>query len=141
MKSILQIILTLLVGTTLFAQTGTVEVKVTGIIPESGGIIKIGLYEHEGFPTVGKSVAGQNVAVKDIATTTTLANIPVGTYAIAIFQDINSDGKLNSNFFGAPTEPFAFSNNKFGMFGPPKFADVSFIVKNGEKTSLTIILE
>ena len=40
-------------------------------------------------------------------------------YAIAVYQDINGNEKLDSNFFRVPTEPFGFSNNiKPGMLGP-----------------------
>ena len=36
----------------------------------------------------------------------------------ALFHDVNGDGEMNTNPFGIPTEPFAFSNNARGSFGP-----------------------
>jgi uncharacterized protein (DUF2141 family) len=68
-------------------------------------------------------------------------NIPAGTYAIAVIQDENLDGKLTKNFLGIPKEPYGFSQNKYGMFGPPKFKDVSFAVENDSNISLKINLE
>ena len=52
------------------------------------------------------------------------------------YEDLND--KLSSNFFGVPNEPFGFSNNKFGMFGPPNFSDVSFKVSESKKSNLSI---
>jgi uncharacterized protein (DUF2141 family) len=45
------------------------------------------------------------------------------------------------NFLGIPKEPYGFSKNKFGKFGPPDFEDASFEVKENNPISLTINLE
>jgi uncharacterized protein (DUF2141 family) len=52
--------------------------------------------------------------------------IPHGTYAVAIYQDLNGNGKLDENMFGIPNEPFAFSNNVVPRFSAPKFDDCKF---------------
>lgn len=44
-----------------------------------------------------------------------------GRAAIAVYQDLNSDGQLNRNRLGMPSEPFAFSNSARGKRGPPAF--------------------
>jgi uncharacterized protein (DUF2141 family) len=46
--------------------------------------------------------------------------------AIAVYQDIDGNGKLSKNKFGIPTEPYGFSNNARGVFGPPSFSQASF---------------
>ena len=43
--------------------------------------------------------------------------------------------------FGVPKEPYGFSNNKYGKFGPPDFEDISFDVKEDASTSLIINLK
>ncbi len=53
-------------------------------------------------------------------------NLPKGKYGIAFFQDLNGDEKLNKNFVGIPSEPYAFSNNAPATFGPPKWSDAVF---------------
>lgn len=53
-----------------------------------------------------------------------------GVYAAQIFHDLNENGKLDTNALGIPKEPYGFSNNKKGIFGKPKFKDVSFMVKD-----------
>jgi len=49
-------------------------------------------------------------------------------YGIRCFQDVNSNKKLDTGFFGIPKEPFGFSNNPKLRFGPPKWKDIRFRV-------------
>ena len=44
-----------------------------------------------------------------------------GTYAVKVFHDINSDGKLNTSWIGWPLEPYGFSNDAPVNAGPPSF--------------------
>jgi uncharacterized protein (DUF2141 family) len=131
----------MLLVSTVYAQTGTVDVKITQIDAKKGGKVKIGIYDSKGFPDVGKEVDGIDLEVKGTSVTYVFKNIPVGKYAIAVFQDENIDGKLNKNLFGVPKEPYGFSKNEYGMFGPPDFEDVSFDVKEDISISLTINLK
>jgi uncharacterized protein (DUF2141 family) len=133
--------LLILLTSTVYAQTGTVAVKVTQIDVKEGGKIKIGIYDSKGFPLLGKEIDGIDIEVKETSATYVFKNIPAGKYAIAVFQDSNVDGELNKNMFGVPKEPYGFSNNKYGRFGPPNFEDVSFDVKEDTSISLTINLK
>jgi len=90
---------------------------------------------------VGEEIYGKDVEVKEGTISVSFEDVAIGTYAIAVFQDKDTDGKLDSNLFGAPTEPYGFSNNVYGRFGPPDFEDVSFKVENGEIVSKKINLE
>jgi uncharacterized protein (DUF2141 family) len=65
-----------------------------------------------------RALAGDN--------TFTVANLPAGDYGVQIMHDKNSNGKLDSNFVGMPTEPWGFSNNATGNMGPPAWSDVKF---------------
>ncbi|MGF1639298.1 MAG: DUF2141 domain-containing protein [Cyclobacteriaceae bacterium] len=72
--------------------------------------------------------------------TFTITTIPHGTYAIAIYQDLNSNKKLDENMFGAPKEPFAFSNNIVPRFSAPKFEDCKFdFSKDGQIISINLL--
>jgi len=121
-----------------YAQTGTLRVEISGI-DEIKGLVSIGLYLNEAvFPDKGKEYKGADVEITGQTIVYTFEDIPFGTYAIAIIHDINSNGKLDKNFFGIPTEGYAFSNNLFGAFGsPPGFKDASFEVSGDE----TIIIK
>ncbi|TBM99391.1 DUF2141 domain-containing protein [Hyunsoonleella flava] len=55
-------------------------------------------------------------------------SIPKGEYAVMAYHEVNNNGKLDTNFLGIPSEPFAFSNNAKGFMGAPKFEKAKFIV-------------
>jgi uncharacterized protein (DUF2141 family) len=48
-------------------------------------------------------------------------------YAITSFLDENANLTLDKNAFGIPNEPYGFSNNTKGFFGPPSYDDVKII--------------
>lgn len=64
------------------------------------------------------------VANKDIRLSVT--GLKPGNYAALMFQDLNGNGKLDTNSLKIPTEPYGFSNNVKGLFGKPKFKDAQF---------------
>ncbi len=51
-----------------------------------------------------------------------------GFYAIACFQDVNQNDKLDKNLFGIPTEPYGFSNDFRPKFKAPSFDQCKFLV-------------
>jgi len=115
------------------AQADTINVEISGV-DDPKGLMSIGLYSDEkGFPDDGKEYKGTDVKVTGQTVVYTFKDVPFGTYAIAIFHDTNSNGKLDKNFLGIPKEGYAFSNNVFGTFGPPDFKDTSFELA-GSKT-------
>ncbi len=64
----------------------------------------------------------------------TFKNLHQGEYALAIYQDLNENGKLDRKKFGIPAEPFAFSNDALRRFGPPYFEQTKFSIEKGENT-------
>ena len=52
--------------------------------------------------------------------------LPPGDYAVMAYHDLNSNGRLDTLPVGLPTEPYGFSNNSRGMFGPPSWRAASF---------------
>ncbi len=53
----------------------------------------------------------------------TIQQVEPGEYAFAFYQDLNSNGKMGTNIFGYPNEPFCFSNNVKPLFSAPDFSD------------------
>ena len=58
-------------------------------------------------------------------------------YAVHVFHDLDSNGKMKTNFIGIPREPTGVSNEAKGKFGPPKFKDAKFAV-TGEPVDVPI---
>ena len=63
-----------------------------------------------------------------------------GSYALAVFQDLNGNGILDKNGLNLPTEPFGFSNNPRLLFGPPSHRRCSFQINDSDK-HLTVKLK
>ena len=122
-----------------YAQTGTIYVEISEI-NAAKGLMSIGLYSNEkGFPDKEKEYKGKDVKVTGQTLVYTFKDVPFGTYAIAIFHDTNSNGKLDKNFFRIPTEGYAFSDNVFGILGsPPSFKDASFKLTGNETIKIKI---
>jgi uncharacterized protein (DUF2141 family) len=68
----------------------------------------------------------------------TFKDLKPGTYAVGIFQDENSNGKLDSNFLGIPKEGFGFSNNP-KLMRKPTFDEAHFTL-GADNTSIVIHL-
>jgi uncharacterized protein (DUF2141 family) len=49
-----------------------------------------------------------------------------GDYAVTVYEDLNSNHKLDHNMLGIPQEPVGASNNPHPHFGPPHFDECSF---------------
>ena len=142
MKKLLFAIAVTVFATPIFAQSGVVDVTITGI-ENTDGNVEIGIFNSKStFAIFGKEIQGAKVKpTKKGSLNYTFENLPNGTYAIAAWHDENGNQKLDKNIFGVPKENYGFSKNIYGIFGPPDFEDVSFKVENGKVVELTIDLE
>ena len=63
-----------------------------------------------------------------------------GTYAIAVYHDEDSSGKINrGGLFGIPTEAVGFSNNPTILFGPPSLRSVKIeIVQPNQSAAINL---
>lgn len=58
------------------------------------------------------------------------AGVKPGVYAITIYHDANSNGKLDTNIPGIPKERYGFSNNPGSRFWPPGFEKCLFEISS-----------
>ena len=56
------------------------------------------------------------------------------SFAISVIHDMNGNGKLDTNLFRIPKEPYGFSNNAGATFGPPKFEAAAFVFNSNEQS-------
>jgi len=59
-------------------------------------------------------------------------DIEAGTYAIAVYQDLDENEELNTNFVGIPQEPYGFSNNYRPTMSSPSFDKAKFTLSDSE---------
>lgn len=108
----------LIAASNLFAQR-TLEVTVKNI-KELKGTIRAALYNNE-KDFLENFVHGKTVKVTGNEAKVVFENLKPGDYAVSVFHDENENEKLDSGFMGIPNEPYGFSNDAMGTFGPPSF--------------------
>ncbi len=95
---------------------------------EEGGPIRCAIFDSAGSFKTRENPAALGAAKWDEAKWTfTTPPLEAGKYVVAIYRDTNENGKLDYHPLGYPTEPYAFSNNAKGSFGPPSFAAAAFV--------------
>ena len=133
MKKILILIIFILFLNNIFPDDDqSYNVKLTVVvegIEKMKGEISIGIYNSDdGWTESDKEYKGVYVEASREIVSYIFEEIPAGTYAIAVFHDLNMNKILDKNLFGIPKEGYGFSNNVFGIVGPPDYLDASFLL-------------
>lgn len=63
-----------------------------------------------------------------------LSDLPVGTYAVMAYHDINGNEELDTNLFGLPKEPWGASLGGKQVFGPPQWKDTLFTISESNES-------
>jgi uncharacterized protein (DUF2141 family) len=66
--------------------------------------------------------------------------VATGTYAVKLYQDVNSNGELDRNFLGIPKEPYGFSNGVDGRPDAKLWKKASFAVTGTNDVVITVRL-
>ncbi|MFD1873828.1 DUF2141 domain-containing protein [Hymenobacter bucti] len=108
--------------------TETVTVVVSALA-STNSVVKLNFYNDPSKFLKSGQMAMQLLVRPDGKST---LSIPValapGEWAVAASQDLNNNDKLDKNFLGIPTEPFAFSNNVKPRLAAPTFQECKFTV-------------
>jgi uncharacterized protein (DUF2141 family) len=109
------------------SQASIIHVEITGLRNDRGQVFCALYSSPDGFPKDNKkAIARLPSAISQQHAVCEFSGIAPGTYAVSVFHDENSNGKLDTNFMGIPREGVGASNNAKGHLGPPKFRDASF---------------
>jgi len=109
-----------------------IRVEINGLRNDKGQV-QCALYSSaEGFPKrADKAAAGVIAPITDKRAVCEFLGAAPGTYAVSVFHDENSNGKLDTNFMGIPREGVGASNGARGHLGPPKFDAAAFRFQGG----------
>ena len=113
----------------------------------NNGLALIGIYDKE--ENFGKAKVNKKLNTEKILTgaATEISNnkaqikldVPFGSYVVSGFQDFDGNGVISGNFLGIPKEPFGFSNDAKGRFGPPKWQAAVFVFnKSNQEITLRL---
>lgn len=110
--------------------SGELTLSFPGLKAKTGQVM-IAVYDSAQGWASGKAVRVAVASAADPEPKARILALPPGTYAVRVFQDVDSDGKMGKNPFGLPIEPYGFSRDAQGSMGPPDFDAAAFEVKAG----------
>jgi len=85
------------------------------------------VFESEDTVWIGKILPIENNQVVVV-----IDSLEYGQYAVRVFHDENSNGEIDTNILGIPTEDYGYSNDASGWFGPPSWEKAKFIFNKPE---------
>jgi uncharacterized protein (DUF2141 family) len=144
MKRIILIVVTVFLSQAIVSQTtvheekdktGTLLILVKGFKNMEGQLM-VGLFNSEGQFMSKTPYKGAIVKISANEELIRFENLPYGDYAVSVLHDINSNGEMDKNFLGIPTDGYGFSNNVMGKFGPPEWLQASFIFDERDEAKI-----
>ena len=129
----------LLTATPAFAQTADSKLVLTFETGARTGQVMVALHDSAAaFDGASSSPVAATAIPASGPVVATFGNLPAGDYAVKAFHDVNGDGQMNTNPFGMPTEPYAFSNNAVGNMGPARWDRAHFTVSGETAQTISI---
>lgn len=122
------------------AETSSVTVVVSALASSSATVRLYFYNTRAGFLKSGKWAFSKSVKPEGKREFSLPVELPKGEWAVAITQDMNNNDKIDKNFLGIPTEPYAFSNNIRPTMAAPDFNECKFMV-DGPGRVVSIVLE
>ncbi|MBS0455463.1 MAG: DUF2141 domain-containing protein [Proteobacteria bacterium] len=120
----------------------TVRISATSRASNDGapqGQINAALYgDAASWPKDGQRLQGERVNLGTGPATVVFRGLAPGRYAVSAFLDEDGDGKLGTNMAGIPREPYGFSRDARGRFGPPPFDDAAVDVQGDTAIEMTL---
>jgi uncharacterized protein (DUF2141 family) len=117
--------LVLALATVAAAESGTIEVEVTGLESEQGHVLVQLANSEADYDSDDDAFRPAISTAKDGRATFIFADVPYGEYAIKVFHDENDNQTIDIGWRG-PTERYGFSNGARGLMGPPKWKAARF---------------
>ena len=121
-------------------ETQPVTVVVSALVSTTSPVRLYFYNTREGFLKSGKWAFSKSVLPEGKSQFSLPVELPQGEWAVAITQDMNNNNKIDKNFLGISTEPYAFSNNIRPTVAAPDFNECKFMV-SGPGRVVNIVLK
>ena len=115
------------------------RVTVKGI-NSSKGLIEFALYKNpDVFTQAGKTHRLARVNAQKGEVSFVFSDLEPGKYAIVVYHDENQNKICDKNFFGIPTEAYAFSNNVRPRLTVPSFDDCAVQLQQNKSVAIQMV--
>lgn len=114
------------------------DLNISLINPPASGTLRVLLFDSAtAFDGLDNPFFSKSFAA-DGQTNPVLSGLPVGTFALVVHHDENSDGRINKNLIGIPREPVGFANG-YAPKGPPSYSRAQIrIAENGSAATVEL---
>ena len=117
----------------LYSQEINAVIRISGVTV-GGGSVYVAVFSNERDFEEDRHFAEFTLDAAGTTISQALA-LPAGEYVVSVYQDSNSNGKLDTAIFGIPKEPFGFTNYSSGI--PGNFQKLKILV-NASRTTITV---
>ncbi|MDP3401355.1 MAG: DUF2141 domain-containing protein [Brevundimonas sp.] len=105
--------------------------------PRTGSVMVVLFSSKAGYDG-NQPVASMAVPASSSPVTVTFDGLAPGSYGMKSFHDVDGDGEMDTNPFGMPIEPYAFSNNAVGNMGPASWDRARFNVNGAVVQTISL---
>lgn len=120
------------------AQAASLELTVSGLNRAEGHVL-VAVFDQADLWLKGKPLRSARAKVEGGELKLQFDDLPEGvSLALSVVHDLNDNKRLDMNVMGMPTEPYGFSNNATGNFGPPSFEAAKLVLNGSTKHSVKL---
>ena len=128
-----------MVATILPAATYDLRIEVSNIA-NNKGLIEFALYKNpDVFTQAGKTHRLYRLDAQKGTVSHTFKDLEAGKYAIVVYHDENHNKICDKNFFGIPTEDYAFSNNMRPKLSAPSFEECAIKLQQDRSIDIKMV--
>jgi uncharacterized protein (DUF2141 family) len=128
-----------MVATILPAATYDLRIEVSNIA-NNKGLIEFALYKNpDVFTQAGKTHRLYRLDAQKGTVSHTFKDLEAGKYAIVVYHDENHNKICDKNFFGIPTEAYAFSNNMRPKLSAPSFEECAIKLQQDRSIDIKMV--
>jgi uncharacterized protein (DUF2141 family) len=106
----------LLCATSAHAQT-CVKVEVQGVVPDQG-MVMVAAYDNAADFSSRKAATALQLRPTAATLSFSMCGVSGSTVALTLYQDLNGNGKLDTNLLGIPSEPWGASGKPSNFSAP-----------------------
>jgi len=137
MRIFVFIVLVALASVSVFAEgttnEGRLDVHVKGLRSSNGSLVVLLFNDQRGYPGDHRlAFMKKTVDIVNGSAHFRFERLPPDQYVVSIFHDENDNGKLDSHWYGPPSEGVGVSNNAPARFGPPDYDESRVPIGDGE---------